>query len=106
MGLNVEDELAGEALRADQHQLRLAGLGGRDLENIAVDVVHAEECRRHAAARVQELPAAQAEVLAVDVGELVDPRLDLLLRVALRGRKILAVGKRFEWESALPRMPP
>src|SRR6266436_242289 len=92
MGLNVEDELIGEALRPCSHHLRLAGLGGRDLENIAVDVVHAEECRRHATARVQELPAAQAEVLAVHVGELVDPCFDLLLRSALRGREILAVG--------------
>src|SRR5262245_20873401 len=92
MGLDVEDELAGEALCARQHQLGLAGLCRRDLENIAVDVVHGEECRRHAAARVQELPAAQAEVLAVLVGELVDPRLDLLLCGALRGWKILAVG--------------
>ena len=92
MGLDVEDELAGEALRARQHQLGLAGLCRRDLENIAVDVVHCEECRRHAATRVQELPAAQAEVLAVQVGEFVDPRLDLLLCCALRGREILAVG--------------
>ena len=92
MGLDVEDELAGEALRARQHQLGLAGLCRGDLENIAVDVVHGEECRRHAAARVQELPAAQAEVLAVQVSELVDPRLDLLLCSALRGREILAVG--------------
>ena len=85
MGLDVEDELAGQALRARQHQFGLAGLGRRDLENIAVDVVHGEECRRHAAARVQELPTAQAKVLAVQVGELVDSRLDLLLRSALRG---------------------
>src|SRR5262245_53964416 len=92
MGLDVEDELAGEALCARQHQLGLAGLCRRDLENIAVDIVHCEECRGHAAARVQELPAAQAEVLAVLVGELVDPRLDLLLCSALRGREILAVG--------------
>src|SRR5205085_11350778 len=54
--------------------------------------VHCEECRRHAAARVQELPAAQAEMLAVQVGEIVDPRLDLLLCSALRGREILTVG--------------
>ena len=92
MGLDVEDELAGQALRARQHQLGLVGRCRRDLENIAVDVVHGEECRRHAATRVQELPAAQAEVLAVQVGELIDPRLDLLLCSALRGREILAVG--------------
>jgi hypothetical protein len=92
MGLDVEDKLAGEALRARQHQLGLAGLGGRDLEDITVDVVHCEERRRHAAARVQELPAAQAEAIAVHVGELVDPRLDPLLRGALRGREILSVG--------------
>ena len=40
----------------------------------------------------QELPAAQAELLAVLVGQLDDPPLDALLRVALRRRKILAVG--------------
>ena len=92
VGLHVEDELAGEGLRSGQHQLGLAGLGGRDLEDVAVDVVHGEEGRRHAAARAHELPAAQAEAPAVHVGELVDPRLDLLLGSALRGRKILAVG--------------
>ena len=92
MGLDVEDELTGETLRARQHQFGLAGLGRRDLENITVDVIHGEECRRHAAARMQELSAAQAEVLAVLVGELVDPCLDLLLRSALRRRQILAVG--------------
>ena len=92
MGLDIEDELISEALGARQHQFGLAGLGGRDLEDIAVDVVHGEKRRRHAAACVQELPAAQAEVLAVHVRELVDPCLDLLLRRALRGRKILAVG--------------
>ena len=92
MGLDIEDELIGEALGARQHQFGLAGLGGRDLENIAVDVIHGEERRRHAAACVQELPAAQAEVLAVHVRELVDPCLDLPLRRALRGREIFAVG--------------
>jgi hypothetical protein len=92
MGLDVEDELAGEGLRACQHQLGLAGLCRRDLEDIAVDVVHGEERSRHAAAGVHELPAAQAQPLAVRVGELVDPRLDLLLDGALRRRKILAVG--------------
>src|SRR6185436_17156032 len=92
MGLDVEDELAGQALRARQHQFGLAGLCRRDLENIAVDVVHGEECRRHATARVQELPTAQAEVLAVQVGKLVDSRLYLLLRSALGSREILPVG--------------
>jgi hypothetical protein len=91
MGLDVEDELAGEALRACPHQIGLAGLGGRDLEDIPVNVVHGEECGCHATACVQELPTAQAEMLAVRVGELVDPRLDLLLRGALRGWKILAI---------------
>ena len=41
---------------------------------------------------VQELPAAQAEMLAVEVSEFVNPRLDLLLRRALWWREILAVG--------------
>jgi hypothetical protein len=46
MGLDVEDELAGEDLRARLHQLGLASLHRRDPENIAVYVVHGEECRR------------------------------------------------------------
>jgi hypothetical protein len=58
MGLDVEDELAGETLRPGQHQLGLPGLGGRHLKDIAVDVVHGEERRRHPTARAHELPAA------------------------------------------------
>src|SRR6201982_3366652 len=73
-------------------QRGFAGLCGGDLEDVAIDVVHGKKSCRHAAARVQELPAAQTEVLAVHVGELVDPRLDLLLDSALRRREILAVG--------------
>ena len=92
MGLDVEDELAGEALRPRLHQLGLAGLGRRDLEDVAVDLVHGDERRRHAAARAEELPAVQAQPLGVGVGELVDPRLDPLLGGALRRRQILAVG--------------
>ena len=34
VGLIVEDELAGEGLRSRQHQLRVGGLGGRDLEDV------------------------------------------------------------------------
>src|SRR5262249_42091318 len=56
-----------------------------------VDVVHGDECRRHAAARAHELTAAQPQPLAVDIGQLVDTLFHLLLRRALRGRQVLAV---------------
>jgi len=81
----------GEALRARKHQLGFAGLGGCHLEDVAVDVVHREKGRGHAAARVQELPAAQSEPFAVGIGKLVDSRFHLLLNGALRGREVLAV---------------
>ena len=60
MGLHIEDELAGEALRPCLGQLGFARLGRRDLEDVAVDLVHRDEGRRHAAARAEELPAVQA----------------------------------------------
>src|SRR5262245_31293139 len=92
MRLHVEDELAGEALGARLHQLGLARLGGRDLEHgRAVDLVHRQERRGHAAARLQELPPAQAETFAVVVGQLEDAALDALLDFALGRREILAV---------------
>ena len=92
MGLHIEDELTGEALRACLHQLGLVRLGGRDLEHARpVDLVHRQERRGHAAARLQELPPAQAESLAVLVRQLEDAPLDVLLRLALGWREILAV---------------
>ena len=57
VGLNVKDELVGEVLRPGKHQLGFAGLGGCDLEDVTVDIVHCEKGRSHAAARVQELSA-------------------------------------------------
>src|SRR5262249_52145604 len=62
-----------------------------DPEDWAVDLVHGKESRRHPAARAHELPAAQAQSLAVEVRQLVYAFLDPLLRRALRGRQILAV---------------
>ena len=92
VGLDIEDELSGQALRAGSCQLGLAGFGGVDLEDPAtIDLVHGEEGRRHAAARLHELPAAQPEPFAVLVGELEDAPLDTLLRFALRRGKVLAV---------------
>ena len=93
VGLHVEDELAGQALRARLRQLGLARLGRRHLEDVAaVDLVHGNEGRRHAATRAQELPAIEAEPLGIRIGELDDPPLDFLLGGALPWRQILAVG--------------
>ena len=92
MGLDVEDELPGQVLGAGQQQLGLARLGGLDLEHAAaVDLVHGDERGGHAAAGLHELPAAEPEPLAVGVGQFEDSPLDALLRLALRGWKILAV---------------
>src|SRR5882672_6336404 len=91
MGLHIEDELAGEALRPRQHHFGIMLLGGFDLEDRAVDLVHGEEGCRHAAARAHELAAAQAQPPAVEVRQRVYALLDPLLRGTLRGRQILAV---------------
>src|SRR5258707_2105378 len=81
----IEDDLPGESLRARQNQLGLARLGRIDLEDIgAIDLFHGEEGGGHAAAGAQELPPAQAQPLAVEVGQLEDPPLDALLCFALR----------------------
>ena len=90
--LHVEDELPGQALCSRHHQLRLARLGLLHLEHVAaVDLLHGQKCGGHAAARVHELPAAQAEPLGVGIRQLQDPPLEALLRLALRRRKIFAV---------------
>ena len=92
MGLDIEDELPGQALRARLHQLGLVRLGRRDLEHVgSIDLIHGEESSGHAAARLHELPTAQAEPLAVNVRQLEDAPFDALLRLALPRRKILAV---------------
>src|ERR1051326_8517095 len=85
MGLDVEDELPSERLRARQHQLRFVRLGLLDLEYVAaVDLLHGEESRGHAAARAHELPAAQPEPFAVGIGQFENPPLEPLPRLALR----------------------
>ena len=91
VGLNVKDELVGEVLRSGKHQLGFAGLGGRDLEDVTIDIVHCEKGRGHAAARVQELSAAEAQPFAVSISELVNSSFNFLLNGTLRGREILAV---------------
>src|SRR5262249_20747814 len=92
VSLHVEDELPGETLRPRLHQLRLARLGLVDQEHVtAVDLLHGEECGRHAAASPHELPAAPSEPAAVATGQFQEAPLEPLLRLALRGRKILTV---------------
>src|SRR5215472_10533611 len=91
MGLDIENELSGQALRPRQHQLRLVRLGGVDLKYVAIDLVHGEKGRSHAAARLHELPPAQAKPLTADVGQLKDPPLHALLCLALRRREIFSI---------------
>src|SRR6516164_5285155 len=92
MGLDIEDELSGQALLARPHQLGLVRLGLYDLEYVGtIDLVHSYKGGGHATACLHELPAAQAEPFAVDVGQLQNSPLDTLLLLALRRWKILAV---------------
>src|SRR5258706_12299192 len=98
VGLDVEDELPCETFRPCQHHFGLTGLGRRDLEDVAVDLVHGEKGGRHTAARSHKLPAVQAERFAVKVGQLINARFDLLLDRALRSRKRLAVTYYLGWK--------
>ena len=93
VGVHIEDELPGHVLGFRQDQLRLVGFGRVDLEHIGpVDLLHGKEGGGHATAGRHELPPAQAELLAVLVGQFENPPLDAFLRLALLGRKILTVG--------------
>ena len=93
VGLHVEDELPRQALGSGLDQLRRVCFGRVDLKHVgAVDFLHGKEGGGHAAAGRHELPAAQAQLLAVLVGQFENPPLHTLLHLALRGRKILAVG--------------
>ena len=69
-----------------------------DLKHIgAVDLLHRKEGGGHATPGGHELPAAQAKLLGVLIGELENPPLYTFLRLALLGRKILAVGNDLSW---------
>ena len=93
VGVHIDNELSGHALSPRHDQLGLMSLGSVDLEHIgAVDFFEGQESRGHAAAGRHELPAAEAQLLAVLVGQFEDPPLDAFLRLALSGRQILAVG--------------
>src|SRR5262249_40397787 len=92
MSLDIKNKLSGQTLRPRQHQLRLVRLGRLDLEYVAIDFVHGEEGRSHAAACLHELAPTEAEPLAADVGELQDPALDALLRLTLRRREVFSIG--------------
>src|SRR5262249_57223817 len=83
MGLDIENELSGQALRPRQHQLRLVRLGGVDLKYVAIDLVHGEKGRSHAAARLHKLPPAQAQPLTAHVSPLEGPPPPRLLGLAL-----------------------
>src|SRR5215467_11686195 len=92
MGLDIENELSGQALLARPHQLGLVRFGRRDLEYVGtIDFVHGYKGGSHATACLHEPPTAQAESSAIDVGQLQNSSLDALLRLALRRWKIFAV---------------
>src|SRR5215207_7130630 len=69
MGLDIEDELARQGLGSRARQFGFARLGRCNLEHVrAIDLVHSDERRGHAATRLHELPSAQAKSLAVFLG--------------------------------------
>ena len=96
--LDIENELTAEALRPGPRELGFASLGGSDLEHArTVDLVHGQKGRRHPTAGLHELPAAQAQTLAVIVGQLEDAPFDAFLRVALRRRQKFTIGNNLSW---------
>src|SRR5215216_5730321 len=79
MGLDIEDELARQGLGSRARQFGFARLGRCNLEHVrAIDLVHSDERRGHAATRLHELPSAQAKSFAVFLGQLEDPPLDTI----------------------------
>jgi len=93
VSVHIDDELPRHALSPRQSQLGLVGLGGVDLEYVgAVDLFESKEGGGHAAAGRHELPTAQAELLAILVGQFEHPALDVLLRLTLPRRQVLTVG--------------
>ena len=107
MGLDVEDELAGEALRAGLRQLGLARLGRRR---------PGRRWRRRSRSWRRTPPPCRSSVRrncrrsrpsrrGIGVGELVDARLDPLLGGALLAAADTRRWRRSASESALPPMP-
>src|SRR5262245_4246779 len=92
VGLDIENELSGQALCPRQHQLRLVRFGRVDLKYVAIDLVHGEKGRSHAAARLHKLPSTEANPLAADVGQLQHPAFDALLCLTLRRREVFSIG--------------
>ena len=77
--------------RVRQRGVGLVELLAVDVEELAVDLVHGEEARGHAAGAGQEAAPAEAQAAPGGVGEVGDALLDLALLGGLRDRHVLAV---------------
>jgi hypothetical protein len=88
---------ARQAVGPFRRRLRLRRLGAIDLEQSAEDVVHREECGRHAAARAQELPPFEPQLWRDRIGDLLDPLFKAALLRRLRQRVELAVRDDLGW---------
>ena len=91
MHLVVENELAGEAVRALRRRTRLRRLGPVDSEERTEDVVHRQERGRHAATGSQKLAPIEAEFRRDHIGDFLDALLDAALLGRLWQRVELAV---------------
>jgi hypothetical protein len=86
--VRVHDELAGQRLRALGGLILLGGLGTRDVEQPAVDLVHGDERGGHAGGGREERATAHALLARQVVAERLHARFDLALRAGLRGGEV------------------
>jgi hypothetical protein len=77
--------------RVRQRRVGLVQLLAVDAEELAVDLVHRQEARGHAAGTGQEAAPAEAQAPAGGIGEAGDALLDPALLGGLRDRHVLAV---------------
>ncbi len=92
VGLIVEDEqVTGRCVLRERRLLEHLDLVDLE-ESVAVHLVHREEGCSQAARAFEELPPRHPELFRGLVGELLDPKFDLLLLRRLREGHVLAVG--------------
>src|SRR5260221_14776930 len=72
-------------------RFRLEHLVVVDVEDAAIDLVHGEEARGHAAAAGEEYAPADPELLRRPLSQLLDPHLDAFLLVGLGKRHVLPI---------------
>ena len=92
MRVHVHDELVFETIRALLRHRRCCRLGAARVEYRAEGFIERDEACGHAGCGLEEPATVESLLLAERIGHVEQTRLDLLLPVALRRRRIFVAG--------------